>query len=136
MAITVSVEHISPRYYTVEPMLLLIPSGNPFKYHNEVLYLQPMIPPKRFVIFPLTGGCSEGLDVFIFFFEQLPRVRRHGASSPQGSSSNGCCLFRYHHGQTNVRLSFSTPTIGIDYSGHVRLELELQLVLYQYEYII
>ena len=33
-------------------------------------------------------------------------------------------------------LSFSTPTIGIDYSGHVRLELELQLVLYQYEYII
>ena len=28
------------------------------------------IPPKRFDIFPpLTAGCSEGLDAFIFFFE-------------------------------------------------------------------
>ena len=25
--------------------------GNPFKCHEEVLYLQPMIPPKRFDIF-------------------------------------------------------------------------------------
>ena len=41
----------------------------------------------------------------------LPKVRRHSASSPQGSSSNGCCLFRYHHGPNNVRLSFPTPTI-------------------------
>ena len=43
------------------------------KCHGEVLSLQPMIPPKRFDIFsPLTdryyntGGCSEGLDAFIF----------------------------------------------------------------------
>ena len=28
----------------------------------------------------------------------LPRVRRHWVSSPQGSSSSGCCLFRFHHG--------------------------------------
>ena len=47
---------------------MLLPSGNnPFKYHEEVLYLQPVIQPKRFDIFPLTGGCSEGLDAFIFF---------------------------------------------------------------------
>ena len=39
-------------------------------------------------------------------------VRRRRASSPQGSSSNGCCLFRYHHGPKNVRLSFPTPTTG------------------------
>ena len=33
-----------------------------FKCHEEVLYLQPLIPPKRFDIFPpITGGCSEGL---------------------------------------------------------------------------
>ena len=39
-------------------------SGNLFKYHEEVLYLQPLIPPKRFDIFsPITGGCSEGLGV-------------------------------------------------------------------------
>ena len=36
---------------------------------EEVLYLQPLIPPKRFDIFfpPLTGGCSEGLGAFWFF---------------------------------------------------------------------
>ena len=38
--------------------------------HDEVLSLQPMIPPKRFDIFPpLTGERSEGLDAFIFFFK-------------------------------------------------------------------
>ena len=31
-----------------------------------------MIPPKRFDIFPPTGGCSEGLDAFRFFFTQCP----------------------------------------------------------------
>ena len=31
-------------------------------------YLQPLIPPKRFDIFPpITGGCSEGLGVLCFF---------------------------------------------------------------------
>ena len=43
----------------------LLPSGNPFKCHEEVLYLQPMIPPK-----PVTGGCSEGLNAFRFVFKQ------------------------------------------------------------------
>ena len=39
------------------------------------LYLQPLIPPKRFDIFsPLTGGCSEGLGAFCFFLNScLPR---------------------------------------------------------------
>ena len=51
-------------HYTVEPMLR--PSGNSFEYHEEVFYLQPMIPPnKRFDFFPLTGGCSEGLGAFM-----------------------------------------------------------------------
>ena len=41
-------------------------SGNPFKFkcHEEVLYLQPMIPPKRFDIFSFTGRCSECLGAF------------------------------------------------------------------------
>ena len=43
-------ETISPRYYTVDPLLL--PSVNPFECHEDVLSLQPMIPPKRFDIFP------------------------------------------------------------------------------------
>ena len=46
--------------YTVDPMLSA--SGNLFKCHEEVLYLQPLIPTERFDIFsPITGGCSEGL---------------------------------------------------------------------------
>ena len=37
-------------------------SGNLFNCHEEVVYLQPLIPPKRFEFFPpITGGCSEGL---------------------------------------------------------------------------
>ena len=50
---------------------MLLPSGNPFKCHEEVLYFQLLIPPKRFdIFFPLTGGCSEGLGAFRFFFKQ------------------------------------------------------------------
>ena len=65
MAIDVSVQYngASPRHYTVDPMLFS--SGNPFKCREEVLYLHPSIPSKRFDISPpLTGGCSEGLGAF------------------------------------------------------------------------
>ena len=31
--------------------------------------MQPMFPPKPLDIFPPEGGCSEGLDVFIFFLK-------------------------------------------------------------------
>ena len=34
---------------------------------KRFLSLQPMVPPKRFDIFPPDWGCSEGLDVFRFF---------------------------------------------------------------------
>ena len=45
-----------------------LPSGNSFKCHEEVLYLQPMISPKRLDIFsPLTEGCPEGLDAIRLF---------------------------------------------------------------------
>ena len=47
----------------VDPMLSA--SGNLFKWHEEVLYLQLLIPPKRFdIFFPITGGSSEGLGAF------------------------------------------------------------------------
>ena len=43
---------------------MLSASGNLFKCQEEVLYLQPLIPPNRFDISPpITGGCSEGLGV-------------------------------------------------------------------------
>ena len=73
MAINVSVQHNGG--FLPDIILLtqfLLPSGNPFKCHEEVLYLQPLIPPKRFdIFFALTEGCSEGLDAFIFFFKIL-----------------------------------------------------------------
>ena len=43
----------------------------------------------------------------------LPSVRLHKAKSPQSSSSNGCYLCRYHHGPTNMHLSFPTTTYGM-----------------------
>ena len=49
-------------------------------------------------------------------WRSLPRARRPRASNLQGSSSNVCCLLRYHHGPIDVRLSFPTPTVGILYS--------------------
>ena len=56
MAINVSVQYngglLPDIYYTVEPMLLLVPSGNPFKWHEEVLSLQSRMPSKRLDIFP------------------------------------------------------------------------------------
>ena len=32
-------------------------------------------------------------------------------SSTQRRTNNGCCLFKYHHGPINVRLSFPTHSI-------------------------
>ena len=56
---------------------MLLPSGNPFKCHEEVLYFQLLIPPKRFdIFFPLAGGCSEGLGAFRFFFKHDKRRMR------------------------------------------------------------
>ena len=66
MAINASVKYnggLLPDIILLTQMLL--PSGNPFKRHEEVLYLQPLIPPKHFdIFFPLTGGCSDGLGAF------------------------------------------------------------------------
>ena len=47
MAINVSVQHAGGFLPGIILLTQLIPSGNPFKCHEEVLYLQPMIPPKR-----------------------------------------------------------------------------------------
>ena len=55
---------------------------------EDVLNLQPMITPKRFdIFFPLTRGCSEGLDAFRYFLKQLIKEIDTGASVKQGSVS-------------------------------------------------
>ena len=54
MAINVSVRHNG----VFDPILL--PSGIPFQCHEEVcIYLQPMIPPKRFDISLLLGDAQK-----------------------------------------------------------------------------
>ena len=58
--------NINVQYGGLLPDIILLTqcylSGNLFKCHEDVLYLQPLIPPKRFDISPpITGGCSEGL---------------------------------------------------------------------------
>ena len=60
MAVNVSVQHNGGFF----PGIILLAECY---YHEEVLFLQPMIPPKRFAIFfSLTQRCS-GLDAFRFF---------------------------------------------------------------------
>ena len=63
----------SPTLYCVVESTLL-QWGNPSKCHEEVLSLQPMAPPKRFDSFPLTGGCSEGLEYSIYSYSKVPAV--------------------------------------------------------------
>ena len=56
----------SHRQYTVDRMLL--PEGNPFKCHEEVLSLKPMIPRKRFDISPPVCGMlrrSKCVHIFL-----------------------------------------------------------------------
>ena len=50
MAINVSVQY-DGGFLPDIILLMLLPSGNPFKCHEEVLYFQLLIPPKRFDIF-------------------------------------------------------------------------------------
>ena len=63
MAINISVQYyggLLPVHYTVDPRLL--PSGKPFKYHVEVLSLQPM---KQYII---TTMLDVVLHCFCFVF--------------------------------------------------------------------
>ena len=50
---------------------MLLPSGNPFKCHEEVLYLQLMISPKRFDIFSPGWGVLRRSRLVRFFFKLL-----------------------------------------------------------------
>ena len=74
------------------------------------------IPPSAIGSVPSLSG-----HPIAYRWRSLPRVHRHGASSSQGSSSNGYCLFRFHDGPINVRFSVPTLTNGIKYvwSSHI-----------------
>ena len=71
MAVNIRTVGFSPTFnHTADPILL--PLGNPIKFHEEVLSWQPTIPPKRFDIFPPPDWGMlrrSRLDAFIFFFK-------------------------------------------------------------------
>ena len=80
---------------------------------EAVLSLQPTIPPKRFDIFPLTGGCSEGLDALLFsldfsFNTIIIKIKtlQEGIPRTRPTLTGGCSegldtlvqiLFQHHH---------------------------------------
>ena len=100
--------------HTSDPMLL--PSGNTNNYHEEVLSLQPMIPPKRFDIFPLPGGCSEGLDAFRFFFKYLPEGKRTTYSPYKKETAEVHILKKRHTPKGGKNLSSATKLLNFTYS--------------------
>ena len=98
---------------------LVLTYGIPPAFRGGILLF---VPPTTIIIesVPSLSG-----DATAYRWRSRPRVCLHNrAVICQGSSSNsnGCCLFRYHHGPMNVRLSFPTPTYTIHiigmYSGH------------------
>ena len=71
MAINVSVQHNGG---FIPGIILLTQQcyhhrGTRLNTMKRFVFAASMIPPKRFDIFPLTGGCSEGLDASRFFFK-------------------------------------------------------------------
>ena len=85
---------------------MLLPLGNPFKCHEEVLSLQSMIPPKRFDIFPLTGGCSEGLDTFRVFFKHtlIAHVLTLSATCSRPQNINNVDFYEEPNSRLRTRL--------------------------------
>ena len=77
----------SPRQYTADPMLL--PSGNPFKCHEEVLSFQPMILPKRFDISPPDWGMLRRSRCVQIFLQTVDNF------SPESGCSEGLLKYAY-----------------------------------------
>ena len=53
---------------------------------------------------PTVPSLSGHTIIIVFRWRSPPRVRRHRASNPQGSISNGYCIFRYHPGPSTAPL--------------------------------
>ena len=81
MAITVSVEYNGGFLPDIILLTLCDYIGEPFRYHEEFLSLQPMFLPKHFDNFSPEGGCSEGLDAFSFFKTRHWRWYRYSVLS-------------------------------------------------------
>ena len=68
MAINISVQYNGGLLPDIILLTQCYYEGIPFKCHEEVLYLQPMIPPKRFDIFPTDWGMLKRSRCVCLFF--------------------------------------------------------------------
>ena len=93
---------------------LLPPAFRDIDYDDEDVHMYRQ-PPSTAI-----GSVPSLSDRAIAYrWRSLPRIRQHRASSPQGSSSNGCFLFRFQQAPILMRLSFPTPTSLLVCSGRV-----------------
>ena len=102
---------------------MLLPSGNPFKCHEEVLYLQSMIPSKRFDIFlPDRGMLRRSRCVQIFLETSLTRqcLERRVLICLQ---TLDCVLFQ----EKSERLLSIPQSGGINVKLFIRLDHRLRI---------
>ena len=73
---------------------MLLPSGNPFKYHEEVLSSQPMIPSKRSDIFPPDWEMLRRSRRVLIFIETTRRLVFEERSKRVSQGTVGSDLFQ------------------------------------------
>ena len=101
-AIYVSVQYngwASSRHYTVDPRLL--PSGIPFKCHDEVLYLQPMIHINVLTFSPLDWGMLRRSTRVLIFLLILLGALLEGMTTS--------CIIYLNRIQTRLHHCCATP---------------------------
>ena len=87
---------------TQAEFIIVLTHGVGFLPFSAAASIYLFIPPTAIGSVPSSSG-----HAIAYRWHSLPRVHRHRGSNLQGSSSNACCLFRYHHGPTSLRLFFS-----------------------------
>ena len=78
--VSLSVQHnggFLPDIILLTQCYMLLPLGNPFKCYEKVLYLQPMIPPKRFDIFPPDRGMLRRSRCVQIFLLKTEIIKTH-----------------------------------------------------------
>ena len=83
---------------------MLLPSGNPFKYHDEVLSLQPMFPPKRF-------GCVKIFQEFPVLGQQTRRTNSELALVARVVDNNSMyvCMYVCMYVWSHIQQSMDQP---------------------------
>ena len=108
-----TVQHHHSRVSPVQPRDFPLHQWGNLTVKDPTQQGSSLFPRRRLHISPTANGPVPSLSghEIAYRWRSLPRVRRRRANSPRGSSSNGCCLFRFHRGPIFVRLSFPEPLL-------------------------